>query len=132
MKKQYTRFLIIFSLFVFGLVPCVSLFADHEPEHAENTFHEAQEEASDAAESLSDNMGKAAEEVETLARIRRAVIAEEKLSMAGRNIQIVLMENIVTLKGPVLNTDEKTTLERIAVAQAPGYTVINELQISPE
>jgi osmotically-inducible protein OsmY len=67
--------------------------------------------------------------VELAAAVRRAVVAQSGLSMDGKNIKIITMNNAVTLRGPVKDGEERTTIDKIARAAAGPAKVDNQLEV---
>lgn len=70
-------------------------------------------------------------DLQLTAEIRKAVVAEDSLSMNAKNAKIIVHAGEVTLRGPVASTDERAAIERIAKATAGTRTVVNELEIAP-
>ena len=69
---------------------------------------------------------------ETTAQIRRAVVADSKLSMNAENVKIITIGGVVTLRGPVKNNDEKTEIADKARQASGVRSVDNELEIAGE
>ena len=70
-------------------------------------------------------------DLQLTAEIRRAVIAEKSLSVNAHNIKIIAVNGTVTLKGPVKNVSEKTTIEEKAVAAVGKANVKSEIEVQP-
>lgn len=68
-------------------------------------------------------------EVELAAKVRRAVIAQSGLSIAGQNIKIIAEGNRVTLRGPVKDAAERGTIETAARQAAGSATVDDQLEV---
>jgi len=64
------------------------------------------------------------------ADIRKAVVADDSLSMMAHNIKIVTEKSTVTLRGPVKTMEEKARIEALASQYAAGATVRNELTVA--
>jgi hyperosmotically inducible protein len=64
-------------------------------------------------------------------KIRRAVVADTKLSTYAHNVKIVAQNGQVTLKGPVRTDDEKMSVEAKATEVAGPGRVTNEITIAP-
>ncbi len=62
------------------------------------------------------------------AAIRRAVIKNKSLSLDAHNAKIITRDGLVTLRGPVENTAEKTKLEAIAQKIKGVKQVDNQLE----
>jgi hyperosmotically inducible protein len=63
-------------------------------------------------------------------RIRQAIVANKNLSTNAKNIKIVTVNGIVTLRGPVADSRERDMIGRI-VNDTPGIVrVDNQLEIT--
>lgn len=63
-------------------------------------------------------------------QIRRTIMADDSLSMNAKNIKIITINGVVTLRGPVANSQEKDNIAR-KVQNLPGVTrVDNQLEIT--
>lgn len=69
-------------------------------------------------------------DVELTAKIRRALTADDSLSVNARNIKIITVNGMVTLRGPVQSEDERRRIEAAAKRAAGRVTVVNELQVN--
>ena len=68
-------------------------------------------------------------DIELAAAVRRAVVAQSGLSVAGQNIKIITQNGRVTLRGPVKDDAELATIEK-TVRQAAGKAhVDNQLEV---
>jgi len=67
---------------------------------------------------------------EMLARIRKAVVADDSLSFTAKNVKIITRDGQVTLRGAVKSDREKMTIQRLATEEAGPKHVTNELEIS--
>lgn len=68
-------------------------------------------------------------DVELAARVRRAVVDKDGVSMDGKNIKIIAMNNAVTLRGPVKDAAERAVIEKTVRAAAGTATVDNQLEV---
>ncbi len=69
-------------------------------------------------------------DIELAARVRRAVIDHDGVSMDGKNIKIITINNAVTLRGPVKDAAERTAIEKtVRVAAGTSATVDNQLEV---
>jgi osmotically-inducible protein OsmY len=75
-----------------------------------------------------ENQSQSKSDVALAAAVRRAVIAQSGLSTDGQNIKIITMNNAVTLRGPVKDSAERTTIDKIARAAAGQANVDNQLE----
>ena len=63
------------------------------------------------------------------AAIRRAVVADNSLSMTAKNIKIITTGDTVTLRGPVQSAEEKTKIEQLAQSAAGNAKIDNQLEV---
>ena len=57
--------------------------------------------------------------------IRKAVTDDDNLSTNAKNVKIITVDGVVTLRGPVKSTQEKTTVAGIA-RKAPGVKRVDD------
>lgn len=69
---------------------------------------------------------------EMTAQIRRAVVGDRKLSQAAKNVKIVTVGGVVTLRGPVRSVEEKNEIADKARQAAGVRSVDNELEVIVE
>ncbi|MDX2052852.1 MAG: BON domain-containing protein [Polyangiaceae bacterium] len=62
--------------------------------------------------------------------IRQAVIKEDSLSMTSKNIKIITVNGVVTLRGPVSGAEQKSTIASIAQRTNGVQRIDNQLEIS--
>jgi osmotically-inducible protein OsmY len=63
-------------------------------------------------------------------RIRQAVVADDALSMTAKNVKIITVNGVVTLRGPVKTMAEKRTIEATAQQIAGADKVDSQLELS--
>lgn len=68
-------------------------------------------------------------DLETMRKIRRAVVTDKSLSTYAHNVKIIAENGKVTLKGPVRSEEEKRTVESKAVEVAGAGNVVNEITV---
>ncbi len=69
-----------------------------------------------------------AADTEMTAAIRRAVMQDDSLSMAAKNVKIITADGVVTLRGPVKTAAEKAAIEKHA--QSVGHAKIdNQIEV---
>jgi osmotically-inducible protein OsmY len=66
---------------------------------------------------------------ELTARIRKAIVADDELSMLAHNVKIITVDGSVTLRGPVENASEKAAVAAKAKQIAGASRVDNQLEI---
>jgi len=62
-------------------------------------------------------------------RIRQAIVADESLSTTAKNVKIIMLNGVVTLRGPVHSLQEKGSIEATAQYIAGTKNVDNQLEI---
>ena len=62
--------------------------------------------------------------------VRQEVVKQDALSMNAKNVKIVSVNGVVTLRGPVKSAAEKTEVERIARSTQGVTRVDNQLEIA--
>ena len=62
-------------------------------------------------------------------RIRKAVVEDDSLSATAKNIKIITVDGVVTLRGPVNNPQEKEKIEAKAEQIAGAKNVNNLLEV---
>ena len=63
-------------------------------------------------------------------RIRQAIMSDDHLSTKAKNIKVITINGVVTLRGPVMNSEEKNAIER-AVRRIQGVSRIdNQLEVT--
>jgi len=62
-------------------------------------------------------------------RIRQAVVADKSLSSTAKNVKIITINGVVTLRGPVKSPQEKGSIEAKAQRLAGMTRVDNQLEI---
>lgn len=70
-----------------------------------------------------------ADATETTRLIRAELTSDSDLSTYAKNVKIIVIGNLITLKGPVNSEAERGKILRTATSIAPGYKVQNELQV---
>jgi osmotically-inducible protein OsmY len=62
--------------------------------------------------------------------IRRMIVDDKSLSTSAHNVKIVTVDGVVTLRGPVLSQEEKTSIAKKATNVAGVRKVENQLEIA--
>lgn len=68
-------------------------------------------------------------DIEITAKIRSALVANDRLSTNAKNVKIVTREGQVTLRGPVASDEEKRIIADLAARTAPGR-VTDQLEVA--
>ncbi len=66
------------------------------------------------------------------AAVRRAIVKDDSLSLNAHNVKIITRDGTVTLRGPVDNTAERTTIGQLAEKTAGVKRVDNRLEINAD
>lgn len=75
----------------------------------------------------------ATDDVEITARIRKAIMASDSLSVNAQNVKIITRGELITLRGPVETMSEKTLIGEIAAREAGrSLRVDNQLEVAGE
>lgn len=61
---------------------------------------------------------------------RQRIVSDDTLSTNAKNIKIITLNSVMTLRGPVESMAEKNRVGELARAAAPRVSVINELEIT--
>lgn len=75
------------------------------------------------------DQGGSAADREVTANIRKAIVDDDALSMNAHNVKIVTKDGVVTLRGPVKNASEKTSVAAKAQRISGVKRVDNQLEI---
>ena len=65
-------------------------------------------------------------------KIRRAIIADKRLSTYAHNVKIITVNGAVTLKGPVDSDDEKTKVAADAASVVSADSVNDQLTVKAQ
>lgn len=68
-------------------------------------------------------------EIDVLAAVRRAIVADDSLSVAAHNVKIMVEKGAVTLRGPVKSASEKARVEELTGKVAGVVMIDNRLDI---
>ena len=69
------------------------------------------------------------QDVEITRKIRAQLTSDQNLSTYAKNVKIITLGGVVTLRGPVNNQTEKDQIARVAQNVAKGKTVHNQLEV---
>jgi len=78
----------------------------------------------------SGDQGSSKNDVEITRRIRQAIVDDKKLSTNARNVKIVTVGGVVTLRGPVANAEERASVAAKAQEVAGAGHVDNQLEVA--
>jgi osmotically-inducible protein OsmY len=127
-EHHVTRLLILALSIV---VPsCDKADANTQDKPADNTKKNERDRDGDTKTPLDQNENKA--DIDISAAIRKAVVADDALSMGAKNVKIITADGVVTLRGPVATADEKQKIAKLAQDTAGVQRVDDQLEIAPE
>jgi osmotically-inducible protein OsmY len=66
----------------------------------------------------------------TTQEIRQSVVKDDSLSMTAKNVKIITIDGVVTLRGPVKSDQEKTLIASLAQRASNVKRVDNQLEIA--
>ena len=66
---------------------------------------------------------------ETTRRIRAELTTDSTLSTYAKNVKIIVIDDLITLKGPVNSEAERIKIQRTASRMAPGHRIENQIQV---
>jgi hyperosmotically inducible protein len=121
MKRLTLPFLCVSALAVSAMAQEAS------PAAADNTVKNQRDRSGETQTSANQSNDSAA--TQTTAAIRRAVVADDSLSMTAKNIKIITAGDTVTLRGPVQSAEEKTKIEQLAQSAAGNAKIDNQLEV---
>ena len=96
-----------------------------EPVKADNTARNADNPTAATPSDQAENEG----DLQITTSIRKAIVADESLSLNAHNVKVITSGGTVTLRGPVKSQQEKTSVEAKAKQVAGVAQVINLLEI---
>ena len=75
------------------------------------------------------DQGSSRSDVELTKAIRKGIVADDDLSVAGKNVKVITIDGRVTLRGQVESSDEKRRIGEIARLHANGARVDNQIVV---
>lgn len=69
-------------------------------------------------------------DVEVTKQIRRELMKDDALSTKAKNVKIIVLNNGVTLKGPVENEKEIERILKHAYVSAPKHKIYNQISVT--
>jgi predicted small secreted protein len=85
--------------------------------------------AANATRDAAAQVGNAGDAAQQTAQIKSALLADTSIDGSRIDVDTEASTKTVTLKGLVRSTAEKATAARIAADRAPGYRVVNNLEV---
>jgi hyperosmotically inducible periplasmic protein len=65
-------------------------------------------------------------------QIRKVVVADDDLSMNAKNVKIITVDGVVTLRGPVKTAAEKTKIASVSSKAAGVKRVDNQIEVEAQ
>ncbi len=62
-------------------------------------------------------------------KIRSSLFKNDELSTYGKNVKVIVLNNVVTLRGPVNSFTEKQRVADTAILAMPGMKIRNKLEV---
>lgn len=114
------------------LIPLLSmtLVACDRPDHRPRGEYFTEVEAGD--EITPDKQSENEKDRIITQNIRRAIIADDELSMNGKNIKIITIGGTVTLRGIVENNQERDSIEKKALTVSGVQNIDNQLDVKTD
>jgi osmotically-inducible protein OsmY len=94
---------------------------------ADNTAKNERDASGDSK--TSGDQSESSEDIKITAAIRRAIVADDSLSMTATNVKIITADGKVTLRGPVKTDAEKSKIAQLAKKEAGKATIDNQLEV---
>jgi len=94
---------------------------------ADNTAKNERDASGDTK--TSGDQSNSPEDIKITAAIRRAIVADDSLTMTATNVKIITADGKVTLRGPVKTAAEKTKIAQLAKKEAGKATIDNQLEV---
>lgn len=117
-------------------LPFLSLFllaacGDDDRAHAaeRNTGAATSPSARDESAPTAMDQSNAKADLDHLAEIRQAIVADDSLSTSGKNVTVLTRVGQVTLRGKVTSTQEKARIEEHAKSCAATRSVDNQIVV---
>lgn len=114
------------------LVPLLAVAACNK---ANDTTHGAAPKTStdmtkhDGSKTTAVDQSNAQVDLDHVAAIRKAIVADDSLSISAKNVVVVTRAGQVTLRGSVASTAERTRVEELARGVAATSAIDNQIQV---
>jgi hyperosmotically inducible periplasmic protein len=95
---------------------------------AENTGKNVRDKAGDTLTAI--DQSNDPKDLEITQEVRKAIVADDALSTNAKNVKVITVGGVVTLRGPVNSVEEKTTVANKAKVVAGVSRVDNQLEIA--
>ncbi len=105
-----------------------SVFAEDNSTPAANNSGRNERDRSGETKTPFDQSNSSAD-TDLTAEIRRAVMKDDSLSMAAKNVKIIFADGVVTLRGPVKTAAEKAAIEKHAKSVGGHAKIENQIEV---
>jgi hyperosmotically inducible protein len=75
------------------------------------------------------NQSNTGKDIDVTARIRKELVSDKSLSTYAKNVKIIVLENGITLKGPVNTVAERDRIVNVAYGIAPQMKIYNQMTV---
>ena len=123
--KQITLTLLLAVGFTLSGIAKEKPATDNTP--ADNTAKNERDRSGDTK--TSGDQSNSPEDIKITAAIRRALVGDKSLSMTAKNVKIITVNGVVTLRGPVNNAQEKATIAKLARSAAGKAKIENQIEV---
>jgi len=120
--KKITLTILVASAFTLSAIAEEKAAADNTAKNERDASGETQ---------TSGDQSNSPEDIKITADIRRAIVAENSLSMTAKNVKIITVNGMVTLRGPVNTAEEKAMIAKLAHSAAGKAKIDNQLEVTP-
>lgn len=110
----------------FTLIAAIALASPAIAQNADNSATNARDRGGQTLTPINQSNDPA--DLKLAAAIRKMVVDDGSLSANAKNVKIITVSGVVTLRGPVENETEKATIEKHA-KMAGASSVVNQLEI---
>lgn len=119
----------MFLVFILALIAVTPAIADQHQD-ADDSGRNVRDRGDETLTPT--DQGESAADRELTAKIRRAIVADDKLSTHAQNVKIITIDGAVTLRGPVKSASEKAAVAAKAQQIAGAKRVDNQLEIESD
>ena len=123
MKKM-----MLVALFVALVAPAPVVRATDPPPAADNTGRNVRDRNDQAV--TPGDQGSSDADLKITQQIRRALTDSDQLSTNAKNVKIVTLDRVVTLRGPVSSAAERDAIVKVAKSTAGVQRVDNQLEVA--
>ena len=116
------------ALFVALVAPAPVALAADTPPAADNTGRNVRDRNDQAV--TPGDQGSSDADLKITQQIRRALTDSDQLSTNAKNVKIITLDRVVTLRGPVSSSAERDAIVKVAKSTAGVRRVDNQLEVA--